>query len=131
MGKAENYDDLMARLRSLEPLLDGEDELSAGVTGRIKRLGAVKASRRRALITGGMSVAAALFLVAAMSGEILTYPRTPEAGTTSALRREHAPDFKNMSKDDIEKIVSERRKKDRERELIINRYLKKTQSHEN
>jgi hypothetical protein len=126
MEKIGNYDDLMTRLRSVEPLLDGEDELAAGVMGKIARLGAVKALRRRALIAGCSSAAAALFLTATMSIEIFsTSPVTLNSG------HEYAKTFKNRSKSEVMKIVSERMKKECERELVINNYSKKLQSHEN
>jgi hypothetical protein len=124
MDNRDNYNDLVARLRSAGPILDGEDELSAGVFRRIERLGTVRASRRSALLVGWTSAVAALLLAAVMSGEILADAPAPKTGTDFALRHLHAGYFENISRAEIINAIYESRKEKRARELIINRYLK-------
>lgn len=131
MEKEKKYDDIVARVRSIEPVLEAEDELSAGIMGRIEKLHVRKISSRRMLVAGWMSAAAALFLAGVMFSEILVVSPASVTGTESMDSHRYTGKFKNnISEDEFVEIVKERRKRDEERELIIDRYLKKMQDYE-
>jgi hypothetical protein len=142
MHETEKYDELLAKIRSVEPVLDDGDELSAAVMERIGRICSgrhpgrrtriMEASRRHTLIAGWISAAAAVALAVVMSSELFPLsdnslsPETPRAP-----RREYAGKFKNISRQEVAELISERRDRIAAREIAVNMYLKRRQSHEN
>ncbi len=115
MENDKRYNEAVAKIRALEPVLENADTLTAGIMARIGELSGDN-GRHRLLAAGRVSAAAAAVMLALLAGEIFRPAQTPPTtGGKRADIRELLQGYEGMQTDEIVGSIAERRKKSEER----------------
>jgi hypothetical protein len=105
------YNTLISKIRATEPLLENGDALSAAIMNRIERLPMrERGPHRRLILAGRASLTAAVMLIGLLISELSIARSLPQANRANRANiSEYLSPYESMPKEDIIKIIAERR----------------------
>jgi hypothetical protein len=115
MENEKRYEEILSRLRAAEPVLENGDALTSDILKRIEERSADR-GRRRLLAAGWISSAAAVILLGWLAGELAGAPSVPPpVAANRADYREIVHRYEGMSRQEILRLLSERREESAKR----------------
>ena len=125
MKNERGYNDIIEKIRSVEPVLEDGEALTTAVVGSIEKLSAEKGRGRPSLAVRWAAASAAAILLGLFIGEIRLSGETaiPAEAEYADMAKYTLP-YRLMQKEDAAVLIYERRKRSEDRKHILEKYLK-------